>query len=368
MYNSGLNKLELFCNIVKMGKMKKYTVVFGMLLLFVGCKSVSTSIENQEPDLKGTDRSDFTIAFGSCNRTNLKNLLWDDVLEINPAVWIWGGDNVYADTDNMEKLRKMYQDQKQVIGYDSLTTKMAVVGTWDDHDYGLNDGGVEFTAKKESQQEFLDFMEVPEDSPRRKQEGVYVSHEYPVGKGKVRVFVLDTRYFRTAITPDTETNKRLKPNTYGDGTVLGETQWKWLEAELSNSQANFNLIVSSIQILSNEHGFECWGNFPHEVDRLKKTIVDSKAKGVIILTGDRHISEFSRTEVNGLAYPLIDFTSSGLTHAYQGYTGEPNPFRVGEVVFTESFGTLEFNFQEKKVTFKMLGDKGRVLGELEQQY
>jgi alkaline phosphatase D len=126
--------------------------------------------------------------------------------------------------------------------------------------------------------------------------------------------------------------------------------------------------VSSIQVLSNEHGFETWGNFPHEVDALKKMIVASKAKGVMVLSGDRHISEFSKTNVENLAYPLIDFTSSGLTHTYSSYTGEPNPYRVGEVVSIVSFGTLDFDFEKQQVLCTMIGDDGKVLGTLEQRY
>lgn len=348
--------------------MIRNTLIFGLLLLFIGCKSSGTATKTKQIAGIGQEPTDFTIAFGSCNRTEKDNLLWDDILATNPGLYIWGGDNIYADTDDMRKLRGMYDAQNEVQGYHNLKEKTPILGTWDDHDYGLNDGGVEFKAKKESQQEFLNFMGVPKDSPRRIQEGVYAAHDIPMDRGRVKVIALDTRYFRTAVTPDTKTKKRLKPNGYGDGTVLGEAQWHWLETELQDSQADFNIIVSSIQLLSNEHGFECWGNFPHEVDRFKKTVVDSKAKGVIVLSGDRHISEFSRIEVEGLPYPLVDFTSSGLTHAYKGFKGEPNPFREGEVVSTESFGTLEFDFQKKKVIFKMIGNGGAVLGLLEQQY
>jgi len=214
----------------------------------------------------------------------------------------------------------------------------------------------------------LDFLDVPADSPRRKQEGVYAVHDYNLSQGKVKVIVLDTRYFRTALTKDTETKKRNRPNQYGEGTVLGEAQWQWLAETLSNSEADFNVLVSSVQFLSNQHGFECWGNFPHEVDKLKTMVAASKAKGVLILSGDRHISEFSKTRLDGLDYPLIDFTSSGLTHAYSKFTGEPNPFRVGEVGSIESFGVLEFDFNRGEVVFKMLGDGGVVLEELKQTY
>lgn len=341
--------------------MKIVVTVWTLLLL-----SACTSFKKAKPS--AAESPDFTIAFGSCNKSELKNLLWDDVVALEPDIWIWGGDNIYADTNDMEQLRGDYATQNAVPGYKKLKKHIPVIGTWDDHDYGLNDGGVEFEAKRGSQAEFLDFMGVPQDSPRRLQEGVYTSHDYQLPFGNIKVIVLDTRYFRTALTPDMDTNKRTKPNPYGQGTVLGEAQWNWLEATLKDSKANFNVIVSSIQFLSNEHGFECWGNFPHEVDRLKKLIVDSRAKGVLFLSGDRHISEFSKSKVDELEYPIIDFTSSGLTHAYSKFSGEPNPFRVGSVVSTESFGLVRFNFFTNKVDFMMVGDNGVVFSRLEQSY
>lgn len=339
-------------------------IILPILALFF--LSSCTSIK--KPGVNAAEDPDFSIAFGSCNKSELKNLLWDDVLNEAPDVWIWGGDNIYADTDNMEELRRAYADQNGVSGYKKMKKRIPIIGTWDDHDYGLNDGGVEFEAKRGSQAEFLDFMEVPKDSPRRVQEGIYTSHDYRLPFGSIKVIVLDTRYFRTALTPDTETDKRVKPNPYGQGTVLGEAQWNWLEDTLKSSRANFNVIVSSIQFLSNEHGFECWGNFPHEVDRLKKLIVDSKAGGVLFLSGDRHISEFSKTTIDELEYPIIDFTSSGLTHAYSKYSGETNPFRVGSVISTESFGLVRFNFFTNTVDFMMVGDEGTVFSRLEQSY
>lgn len=242
------------------------------------------------------------------------------------------------------------------------------MGTWDDHDYGLNDGGIEFHAKQGSQQLFLDFIGVPQEDVRRKQEGVYHAETLQFKKGSVKIIVLDTRYFRTELTPSEVKGKRFQPNTYGQGSMLGDAQWKWLELELKKSKADFNLIVSSVQILSAEHGFETWGNMPHEVDKLKALIVDSKAKGVILLSGDRHISEFSKTTVSGLEYPLIDFTSSGLTHTYESYSGESNRYRVGEVINSKSFGVLRFDFKDRLVHMEMIGDGGLVLQEFKQTY
>jgi len=340
-------------------------IIYALLLFMIlnlGCKT------NKNTSLVLQESQEFTIAFGSCNKHDSENILWDDVVEVNPNVWVWGGDIIYADTDDMKLLDSIYTLQNNVKGYKELKRSVPVIGTWDDHDYGLNDGGVEFSAKKESQQKFLDFLDVDTTDQRRTREGVYASHSYKIGAGKVRIIVLDTRYFRTSLTPDTLTKKRNKPNVYGEGTILGKKQWNWLTDQLNHSDADFNIIVSSVQFLSDRHGFECWGNFPHEVDRLEQTIVQSKAKGVMILSGDRHISEISKSAVNGMPYPLIDFTSSGLTHVYSDFSGEENPYRIGRVVFEKSFGVVKLNLSTKNAQFMMMGDHGKVLEMVQQSY
>jgi alkaline phosphatase D len=343
-------------------------VVVCFVSLFLGCKSQDRVVNAQMQPLEFSEKSDYTIAFGSCNKQYETNLLWDDILINNPAVWIWGGDNVYADTRNMEKLKRDYDTQLNNAGYKDLMATTKILGTWDDHDYGINDGGAEFDKKQDSQQLFLDFLGVSKDDSRRTQEGVYHSEILDTEKGSIKVIVLDTRYFRTALSDDNETKKRYKPHTDTNGTVLGEKQWEWFENELNNSKADFNLIVGSIQFFSAEHGFETWGNFPHEVEKLKRVIVDSNAKGVLLLSGDRHISEFSKVDIEGLDYPLIDFTSSGLTHVYSSYSGEPNKTRVGEVVSELSFGLLHFDFEAQTIKMQMRGDNNKKQQELIQQY
>lgn len=336
--------------------MKKIIYLF-ILTIYISCGT-----KNDTKD------EEFIISFGSCNKQYVENILWQEISKNNPKVWIWGGDNVYSDTDSMPKLRADYEMQWNQKGYKEFANSVDVLATWDDHDYGLNDGGVEFDKKKESQQEYLDFLKVSKDDARRTQEGIYHSKTYTTNQGSIKVIVLDTRYFRTGLTEATEENKRYQPNEYGKGTVLGDAQWKWFTNELNNSKADFNLIVSSIQLLSYKHGYESWGTFPHEVDKMKNVIKNSNAKGVLVLSGDRHISEFSSTEVEGMKDPLIDFTSSGLTHSYSGFTGEENPDRIGKVVSELSFGILKFDFKSKKITMQMRGKDNVLQQEITQSY
>lgn len=335
-------------------------IVYLTPLLILSCKSKA----NRQQEIS----ADFTLTFGSCNRTELPNLLWDDVLQTHPDVWIWGGDIVYADTDSIPLLERAYNAQAQVPGYAELVQSVPVMGTWDDHDYGLNDGGLEFAAKAESQQAFLDFLNVDGQDPRRRQEGVYYSKRFETPEGSINIIILDTRYHRTALTPDSTGVKRYVPSNLTESSMLGKAQWSWLESELRNSKADFNVIMSSIQVLSDQHGFETWGNMPLERNKLLQVIHDSGAKGVILLSGDRHISEFSAYSEPNWAYPIVDFTSSGLTHAYSGFTEESNPFRLGEVVPKISFGVIQFDFSQHRANFQIVGDTGEVLGDLMQVY
>ncbi|MFD1292690.1 alkaline phosphatase D family protein [Lutibacter holmesii] len=331
----------------------------SLLLLIVLCISCTT--KKQSPP-------NFTIAFGSCNNQVLENTLWSSIEKNKPNVWIWGGDIIYSDTNDMEYLAKNYERQKKDTSYANFAKKVDVLATWDDHDYGMNDGGMEYEQKEASQQLFLDFLDVPKNDARRTQKGIYHSKKYTINNQSVKIILLDTRYFRTALTPDTITKKRYQPTINSAASMLGETQWKWLENELKTSKASYNIIMSSIQFLSAEHGFESWGNMPNEVTKFEGLLKKTQANNVIILSGDRHISEISKKEIEGINYPLIDFTSSGLTHSYTNFTSEPNTYRIVDVVSDKSFGILKIDFSKNEVVMEIRGAENALFRSYTQKY
>src|SRR5687767_400648 len=74
------------------------------------------------------------FAFGSCNRQGLPQPLWDPILDTHPDLWMWLGDNIYADTEDMEVMRQKYAQQLANVGYRRLRDSVPVIGIWDDHD------------------------------------------------------------------------------------------------------------------------------------------------------------------------------------------------------------------------------------------
>ena len=81
-------------------------------------------------------------------------------------------------------------------------------------------------------------------------------------------------------------------------------------------------------------------------------IVKSPAKNVLILSGDRHMAEVSKMNIEALPYPLYDFTSSGLTHIRSG-TSEENKMRVGDLIVKRNFGVLKIAWQGAVPTVHM---------------
>ena len=290
----------------------------------------------------------FTIAFGSCNRQNLPQPMWDVIGKDKPNLWLWLGDNIYGDTNDMTVLKGKYDLQLNNQGYKNFVANTKIMGTWDDHDYGRNDAGIGYPYKIESQQLALDFLDVSKESPLRKIEGLYSANTYKVGAKTVKVILLDGRYHRDTLMKDAD--KNYIPNTNGD--ILGKAQWKWLKKELK-SKADAYIIGSGIQILSAEHPYEKWANFPAARKRLVDLLVKSKVKGAILLSGDRHIGEFSKMEVKGLNFPLYDITSSGLTHSATKNNGEANQYRVGPLVNQKHYGLMELKNNGDKLSIKI---------------
>ena len=142
--------------------------------------------------------------------------------------------------------------------------------------------------------------------------------------------------------------------------LLGEAQWKWLEETL-REPADLRVIASSIQVVSTTHGWETWGNFPKERERLLALLGKTKANGVLILSGDRHSAEISKLE-GALPYPLFDITSSAMNQK-QRPQDEENPNRVGERYFEENFGLLKIDWSKPgpPVTMEIRDIGGKVV-------
>jgi alkaline phosphatase D len=298
------------------------------------------------------------IAFGSCAHQDKEQPIWEAVLAANPDLFVFLGDNVYGDTRDMGELRAKYAKLAVKPGFRKLRAAVPVLATWDDHDYGENDAGAEYPMREESRRLFLEFWQEPVGSPRWSRDGVYTSYVLGPPGRRVQIILPDLRYNRTPITAldlsgtsyeewsEAKQAARLPvPGPYarspdGTATMLGERQWRWLEAQLE-VPADVRVIASSLQVLADFPGWEAWINYARDHQRLLDLIRRKGASGVVFISGDTHYAELTRLEVN-VPYVLWDLTSSGLTEVWP--VDVPNANRVGSILREPNFGMVELEW------------------------
>jgi alkaline phosphatase D len=340
-----------FCFFPNKKNMKNLFYLVLIIGIF-GCEVAKMPTPPTVPTKKLANNTLTTIAFGSCNKQNKPQPIWDVVLQDEPDLWIWLGDNIYGDTDDMNLLKSKYDQQLAQTKYQQLMKTCPIIGVWDDHDYGLNDGGKEWSKKDESKELMLDFLKVDKNAAVRKRKGAYQSYTFGEKGQLVKIILLDTRYFRDKLEKNTVGKNRYKINEKGD--MLGEEQWTWLETELSDESVDLYLIGGGIQVIPMDHGFEKWANFPKSRKRILSLLEKSNPKSVILLSGDRHISEISKMKLEGVNYPIYDITASGMTHSYEAIKDEPNRYRVdNKITGQKNFGLMKIDWNSEPLSVKV---------------
>jgi alkaline phosphatase D len=299
--------------------MKNIILVFVIICF---CSTAWAQLTNR--DRLDQIRSLKRLVFASCNKHTREQPLWNQMAGHFPDLFIWGGDTVYADGKGVEEILNAYKLQDSVVDYASFKSRTPIIGIWDDHDYGKNNGGNDFKFKKLSQNYFLNFMEEPLSSLRREQEGIYTSYSFGKHPSKIKIILIDNRYL-----------KDIKK-----GALLGEPQWQWLEQEIKNSDASLHLLVSGISVLSPKtvHTEE-WADYPSEKNRLKN-IMKSVNTPYLYLAGDKHFSDiYSKGDE-------LEFLSSGMTHNTEVVVRPLIRSLYPSPVFEHNYGMIDFGWDE----------------------
>ena len=292
------------------------------------------------------------IAFGSCANQDKDQPIWEAILDARPDLFIFLGDNIYADTRDPAVMRAKYAKLAAKPGFRRLRDTVPICAIWDDHDYGENDAGGDYPMKAESRRQFCDFWGEPADSPRRSREGIHAAYHFGPAGRQVQIILPDLRWNRTPIRKldgvDYKSWAAAKtlsgqavPGPYARdpdpaATMLGEAQWAWLEHQLSQT-ADLRLLASSLQVLADFAGWEGWINYANDHQRLFDSLRRTRAERLFCISGDTHYGEISKLSVN-TPYPIWDVTSSGLTEVWP--VTPPNALRQGNVLREQNFGLI----------------------------
>lgn len=329
---------------------KSIPMRFALVSLCFLCLLACTTAPSQAENPKSTS----VIAFGSCGHQTHPLPILDSVVNHQPDLFVFLGDNIYGDTEDMQLLADKYQQLAAKPSFQNLQKQLPIIATWDDHDYGWNDTGRHYPYKEASKRLFLDFFQEAVDSERRKREGIYTSYMYEKAGRKLQIILLDGRSFRDDLLAYDGSLDGQRQFFYGldyiphqgtDSTLLGEAQWAWLEQEL-RKEADVRIIGSGTQFGVSYNGYEAWANFPHEQARMLALIKKTRANGVLFITGDVHYAEISKLE-SAEVYPIYDITASGLSSTWHFAT--PNENRIEGPIMDNHFGLLTVHWEEQPI-------------------
>ncbi|MCW3125520.1 MAG: alkaline phosphatase family protein [Bacteroidetes bacterium] len=279
------------------------------------------------------------IAFGSCAHQKKQEYILGEIAKLKPDLMVYLGDNIYADTKDMRVMREKYGMLSCKPEFRKLLQATNVIATWDDHDYGQDDAGSEYPMKKESKEMFLEFWNEPKNSDRYKHDGIYTSYYYGDSAHRVQIILLDLRSFRSPLIGK---DYHYQINNDSLAYMMNAEEWAWLKAELQKP-ARIRLIGSGTQFCTDPNGWETWGNFPREQERMFDLIKSTRAEGVVFMSGDVHYAELSVRKVKGL-YPIWDMTASGLTQVE--FKSSHNQYRVGKTINSRNFGMIDIDWDK----------------------
>ena len=263
------------------------------------------------------------LGIGSCASSEPDGI-WTRILDEDCDALLLIGDTPYIDTTDLTAARRRHRGFLQVPEAAETVARMAVHGTWDDHDFGGNDTAGNLPGKENTRRAFSEYR--PQPTHGVDGEGIFHSFR----RGPVEVFMIDARWFAATEPSFADPSKP---------TLLGARQWAWLQEGLRTSTAPFKLLVTGM-IWDDKKNSERddWGTYAHERDAIERFIGEEGITGCVLVGGDIHCSralKYDTTERCG--YDLRQLIVSPMHDGVIPSLNVPHPALVDSVVHPHVF-------------------------------
>jgi alkaline phosphatase D len=286
----------------------------------------------------------FTFAFGSCARQEHPQDIFGAIAQARPDLFLFIGDNHYGDATQLDAHRWNAQRMRETPRR-LLHASVPTLAIWDDHDFLGNDSDGTYPGREVARRAFREYW--PNPSYGEDEQGIYFRHSY----GDVDFFMLDGRFFR-----DPRDGAIPFGDPEGRRSVLGAPQTTWLIEQLRASTATFKFLVLGSQWTSYGNP-DSWASFLEARDAIFDAIALHRIEGVVLLSGDRHRSEY-RLLPRLDAYNLPELTSSPMANTVRECDLEDNDLvycegldiLTGQSYYQVSFVSVDTASEDPKIS------------------
>jgi alkaline phosphatase D len=252
---------------------------------------------------------------GTCRRGAVGYPIFDVMRAQQLDFFLFLGDTVYVDNPcpsppnepgadfratTLAEYRARHRDQRGAEALRRFLETTPVYAIWDDHEVRNNFAGPfdsQMPAGRQALREYWPIRVAPDD-PQRLYRTVRAGAD-------LEVFILDTRQYRSR-------------NADQDGpakTMLGDRQLQWLLSGLTESNATWKVIVTTVPLsISKGGGVAAPGNdgwaggtdgtgFERERQVIVDRILGQRVKNVVFLAGDVHYVQANVYDPNGDGVP-----------------------------------------------------------------
>lgn len=190
--------------------------------------------------------------------------------------------------------------------------------TWSDHEVSDNYAGLEDNGGPATREEFQRRRDAAykawwEHMPVRLAPPVPgqdfpIYRQFSVGS-LVEVSLLDCRQYRSDQACTHQSSTHQSPcNEVSDAsrTMLGEAQEQWVGRAIGSSNTTWSVLASDTIMMNTTHdrlidNYDQWDGYPAARQRLVQVLEDSKAKNLVVLSGDSHLSAAGNLVTGGTA-------------------------------------------------------------------
>ena len=296
---------------------------------------------------------------GRCRRGAAGYPIFDVMRAQQPDFFLFLGDTIYGDdlcpsppnepgadfrATTLAEYRARHRDQRGAEALRRFLESVPVYVIWDDHEVRNDFAGPldsQMPAGRQALREYWPIFVAPDD-PHRLYRTVRAGAD-------LELFILDTRQYRSR-------------NADQDGpakTMLGERQLQWFLNGLTESNAMWKVIVSSVPLSipkgggAGVPGNDGWAGGPDSpgFERERQVIVDHildrRVKNVVFLAGDVHYVQANAYDPNGDGTPDFHEFVAGPLSAAPGRQTPPSA-GLGPTTLINESGY--FNFGLIRVT------------------